>query len=227
MITVHHLNNSRSQRILWLLEELGLEYRVQHHERDQKTQLAPDSLKRIHPLGKAPVITDGDLTLAESGAIVDYLAQTYGRELLLPAADSPAWWDYVYWLHYAEGSLMPPLLMRYVFDRVKAAPVPFFVRPVVNRIVAEVDKAFLRQQIKTHLDFVEDHLSCHDWLVDGRFGAADIQLSFPLEAALSRTGMGERYPRIRAYVTQLQARPAYLRALEAGGPYAYGPAATG
>ena len=226
MIIVHHLEHSRSQRILWLLEELGLDYDIKHYRRDQNTQLAPESLKKVHPLGKAPVITDGDLTLAESGAIVDYLAQTYGREALLPAADSPAWWDYVYWLHYAEGSLMPPLLMRYVFDRVKAAPVPFFVRPVVNRIVAEVDKAFLRQQIKTHLDFVEDHLSCHDWLVDGRFGAADIQLSFPLEAALSRTGMGGQYPRIRDYVAQLQARPAYLRALKAGGPYAYGPAVT-
>lgn len=223
MITVHHLEHSRSQRILWLLEELGLDYDIKHYRRDQDTQLAPESLKQVHPLGKAPVITDGELTLAESGAIVDYLARTYGRETLLPAADSPAWWDYVYWLHYAEGSLMPPLLMRHVFDRVKAAPVPFFVRPLVNRIVAGVDQAFLRQQIKTHLDFVEDHLSCHDWLVDGRFGAADIQLSFPLEAALSRTGMAGRYPRLAQYVARLQARPAYLRALAAGGPYAYGP----
>ena len=223
MITVHHLEHSRSQRILWLLEELGLDYDIKHYRRDQDTQLAPESLKQVHPLGKAPVITDGELTLAESGAIVDYLARTYGRETLLPAADSPAWWDYVYWLHYAEGSLMPPLLMRHVFDRVKAAPVPFFVRPLVNRIVAGVDQAFLRQQIKTHLDFVEDHLSCHDWLVDGRFGAADIQLSFPLEAALSRTGMADRYPRLAQYVARLQARPAYLRALAAGGPYAYGP----
>jgi glutathione S-transferase len=223
MITVHHLEHSRSQRILWLLEELGLDYDIKHYRRDQDTQLAPESLKQVHPLGKAPVITDGELTLAESGAIVDYLARTYGRETLLPAADSPAWWGYVYWLHYAEGSLMPPLLMRHVFDRVKAAPVPFFVRPLVNRIVAGVDQAFLRQQIKTHLDFVEDHLSCHDWLVDGRFGAADIQLSFPLEAALSRTGMADRYPRLAQYVARLQARPAYLRALAAGGPYAYGP----
>lgn len=223
MITVHHLEHSRSQRILWLLEELGLDYDIKHYRRDQDTQLAPESLKQVHPLGKAPVITDGELTLAESGAIVDYLARTYGRETLLPAVDSPAWWDYVYWLHYAEGSLMPPLLMRHVFDRVQAAPVPFFVRPLVNRIVAGVDQAFLRQQIKTHLDFVEDHLSCHDWLVDGRFGAADIQLSFPLEAALSRTGMADRYPRLAQYVARLQARPAYLRALAAGGPYAYGP----
>ncbi|GHA20117.1 glutathione S-transferase [Oceanisphaera arctica] len=225
MIQLHHLNNSRSQRILWLLEELGLEYEIKHYRRDTDTQLAPDSLKRIHPLGKAPVLTDGGMTLAESGAIIDYLAQTYGRDTLLPANNSPAWWDYVYWLHYAEGSLMPPLLIRHVFDKVQQAPVPFFIRPIVNRIVAGVDKVFLHKQIQTHLNFVADHLSCHDWFAGKRFGAADIQMSFPLEAAMHRSELADSYPRLRAYVSALQARPAYLRALKAGGPYLYGPKA--
>ncbi len=223
MITVHHLNDSRSQRILWMLEELGLDYEIRHYQREPDTLLAPESLKRIHPLGKAPVLTDDGMTLAESGAIIDYLAQTYGRDSLLPARNSPAWWDYVYWLHYAEASLMPPLLLRHVFDRIQQAPVPFFVRPVVGRIVAGVDKAFLRQQIKTHLNFVADHLSCHDWLGGHRFGAADIQMSFPLEAAMHRAELADSYPRLKAYVAQLQARPAYLKALAKGGPYLYGP----
>lgn len=225
MIQLHHLNDSRSQRILWMLEELELDYEIKHYQRNADTQLAPDSLRRVHPLGKAPVLTDGDLTLAESGAIIDYLAQTYGRQTLLPAMNTPDWWHYVYWLHYAEGSLMPPLLMRHVFDKVQQAPVPFFVRPIVNKIVAGVDKAFLHKQIDTHLNFVADHLACHDWFAGDRFGAADIQMSFPLEAAMYRSELAERYPRLKAYVAQLQARPAYLKALAAGGTYIYGPRA--
>ena len=150
MIQLHHLNHSRSQRIIWLLEELELDYELIKHQRDSETELAPDSLKKVHPLGKAPVLIDDELKLAESGVIVDYLAQRYGAQLL-PAKDSTAWWDYMYWLHYAEGSLMPPLLLRQVFDKVKTASVPFFVRPIINKIVAGVDQAFLHQQLHSQL----------------------------------------------------------------------------
>ena len=223
MIQLHHLNDSRSQRIIWMLEELELDYDIKRHQRDAHTGLAPDSLKRVHPLGKAPILIDGDIRLAESGAIIDYLAQRDGSSTLLPAANTQAWWDYVYWLHYAEGSLMPPLVMRHVFDKIQQAPMPFFIRPLVKKIVAGVDSTFLNQQINTHLNFVADHLACHEWLLGESFSAADIQMSFPLEAAMHRAEMADSYPRLKAYVTRLQARPAYLRALEKGGAYLYGP----
>lgn len=239
MIKLHHLNHSRSQRILWLLEELELDYEIIKHHRDPNTSLAPESLKKVHPLGKAPVLIDGELTLAESGAIVDYLAQRYGTHFsaesaataeegatthaLLPLKDSKMWWDYLYWLHYAEGSLMPPLLMRLVFDKLQAAPMPFFIRPIVNKIVSEVDKAFLYQQLHGQLSYVADHLSCHDWMLGEHISAADIQMSFPLEAAMFDETLASSYPRLKHYVTQLQARPAYLRALAKGGDYRYGP----
>ncbi|MBU3825171.1 MAG: glutathione S-transferase [Candidatus Oceanisphaera merdipullorum] len=222
MIQLHHLNHSRSQRIIWLLEELELNYELIKHQRDPDTDLAPASLKQVHPLGKAPVLIDDELKLAESGAIIDYLAQRYGPQLL-PDKDSAAWWDYVYWLHYAEGSLMPPLVMRLVFDKVQAAPVPFFVRPIINKIVEGVDKAFLHQQIHSQLNFVADHLSCHDWILGEHFSAADIQMSFPLEAAMHHPKWAAAYPRLKSYVAQIQARPAYLRALAKGGDYRYGP----
>ncbi|WMC10816.1 glutathione S-transferase [Oceanimonas pelagia] len=223
MITLHYLEHSRAQRVLWLLEELELDYQLVRYRRDADTGLAPGSLKTIHGLGKSPVLTDGELTLAESGAIVDYLAQRYGAATLLPERETAEWWQYVYWLHYAEGSLMPPLLMRFVFERVRQAPMPFFVRPLVGKIVAGVNKAFLDGQIHTHLNFVADHLSCHEWFGGTRFGAADIQMSFPLEAAMHSPALADRFPRLRAYVNAIQARPAYRRALKAGGDYRYGP----
>ena len=224
MIQLHHLNDSRSQRIIWMLEELELDYEIKRYQRDANTSLAPDSLKRVHPLGKAPVLTDGDITLAESGAIIDYLAQRYGSQALLPTVNTDTWWDYVYWLHYAEGSLMPPLLMRHVFDKMAQAPMPFFMRPLVKKLVAGVNDAFLNQQIHTHLNFVADHLACHEWFLGEQFSAADIQMSFPLEAAMHSAKLADYYPRIKAYVAQLQARPAYLQALQKSGPYLYGPA---
>ncbi|ART80724.1 glutathione S-transferase [Oceanisphaera avium] len=239
MIQVHHLNHSRSQRILWLLEELALEYDVIKYYRDLDTELAPASLKKVHPLGKAPILVDDGVKLAESGVIVDYLAQRYGKKerhssaheadfcsaenLLLPEKESQAWWDYGYWLHYAEASLMPPLLLRLVFDKIKSAPVPFFIRPIINKIVASVDQAFLHQQLHGQLSYVADHLSCHQWMLGERFSAADIQMSFPLEAAMSNKKLADCYPRLNAYVQQLHARPAYLRALAKGGDYCYGP----
>lgn len=219
MITVHHLNNSRSQRILWMLEELGVPYEIKRYKRDPKTMRAPDSLKDVHPLGKAPVITDGDLTIAESGAIIDYLAHTYGAKTMLPERGTQQWIDYTYWLHYAEGSLMPPLLLRLVFEKVKTNPMPFFVKPVAKGIADKTNEAFIGPQIKTHMDFVEAHLAKNEWFLGDRFSAADIQMSFPLEASLARGIVGRNRPKIRNYVRRFQMLPAYQRALEQGGEY--------
>ncbi len=220
MIVVHHLENSRSQRILWLLEELELPYEVKRYERDPKTYLAPKSLKDVHPLGKSPVITDGDITLAETGAIVEYLIHTYGEGRLLPQPQTAAYRDYTFWLHYAEGSLMPPMLLKLVFDKIKTSPMPFFVKPIARKIADQTTKAFIGPQIKTHLSFVEDYLKQHEWFAGDQLTGADIQMSFPLEASFARGG-GAQYPNIAAYVKRIHARPAYQRALAKGGPYDY------
>jgi len=219
MITVHHLNNSRSQRILWMLEELGVPYEIQHYKRDPKSMLAPDSLKKIHPLGKSPVITDGDLVIAESGAIIEYLARTYGKDTMLPKSGGQAWLDYTYWLHYAEGSLMPPLLMRLVFEKVKTSPMPFFVKPVARGIANKTNEVFIGPMIKMHLDFVESHLAKNTWFLGDSLSAADIQMSFPLEASVARGITGKNAPSITAWVKRVHARPAYQIALEKGGEY--------
>lgn len=220
MITVHHLNNSRSQRILWLLEELGVEYQIKRYERDPKTLLAPPELRAVHPLGKSPVVTDGDLTLAESGAIIDYLANRYGPHLL-PPAGSPERLRCNYWLHYAEGSAMPPLLLKLVFDKVESSPMPFFVKPIARGIARKVKSAFVTPQLKLHLDYLESELAKSTWFAGETFSAADIQLSFPLEAAAARAGLDASRPRLMAFLERIHARPAYRRALEKGGEYAY------
>jgi glutathione S-transferase len=219
MITVHHLENSRSQRILWLLEELGLQYRVKRYARDPETKLAPASLRKVHPLGKSPVVTDGDLTVAESGAIIEYLVGTYGAGSgLLPDPGSPERLRYTYWLHYAEGSAMPPLLLSLIFRKMPDAPMPFFVRPVVRGIADKVQKAFVGPQLAQHLDFMEQELGRSEWFAGDAFTAADIQLSFPLEAA-GAAGLLEARPRLQDFVARITARPAYQRALKKGGPY--------
>jgi glutathione S-transferase len=219
MIVVHHLNNSRSQRVLWLLEELGLPYEIKHYQRDKKTMLAPPELRAVHPLGKSPVITDGALTLAESGAIVEYLAETYGGGKLAPKPGTPEYRRYRYWMHYAEGSAMPPLLLKLVFDQIERAPMPFFVKPVAKGISAKVNAAFIRPQIKTHLDFMEGELGKSAWFAGTTFSAADIQMSFPLEAAASRGGLDASRPKLMDFLARSHARPAYRRALEKGGPF--------
>lgn len=219
MIIVHHLNNSRSQRVLWLLEELGVAYEVKRYERNAETMLAPPALRAVHPLGKSPVITDGDLTVAESGAIVEYLAERYGNGRLVPAAGTPDRLRYTYWLHYAEGSAMPPLLLKLVFDRVEAAPMPFFVRPVARTIAGRAKGSFIEPQIKLHLDFMEGELGKSTWFAGNDFTAADVQMSFPLEAADARGGLNARWPRLTKFLERVHARPAYQRALERGGPY--------
>jgi glutathione S-transferase len=219
MITVHHLNNSRSQRILWLLEELGVPYEIKRYQRDRQTLLAPPELRAVHPLGKAPVVTDGELTLAESGAIIEYLADRYGSDKLIPAYGQPARLRCNYWLHYAEGSAMPPLLLKLVFRRVESAPVPFFVRPVAKGIAGKVQQSFVDPQIALHLSYLEGELSKAEWFGGTDFSVADIVMSFPLEAAAARSGLDDRYPRLQAFLQRIHARPAYQRALERGGEY--------
>ncbi len=217
MIILHHLNNSRSQRILWLLEELELVYEIKRYERDPVTQLAPDSLKKIHPLGKSPVLTDGEQVIAESGAIVEYLVGQYGTHWRPEsAADQQA---YTYWLHYAEGSLMPFLLMKLVFDKVRDSPVPFFIKPIMKGIHSQVMKAFLGRNLKNNFAFIENHLAQHKWFAGPEISGADIQMSFPLEAGLDRI-RGD-YPEIKSYLQRIHDRPAYQKALKAGGEYIY------
>jgi glutathione S-transferase len=221
MIIVHHLNNSRSQRILWLLEELGLDYEIKKYQRDAKTMLAPPELRAVHPLGKSPVIQDGDTIVAESGAIIEYLVGRYGNGRLQPAPDTPERLRYTYFLHYAEGSAMPPLLLKLVFDRVESAPAPFFVRPIARAIANKVKDGLVLPQLRQHLAFLEGELEHRDWFAGDAFSAADIQLSFPLEAAASRAGLDAKYPKLNAFLGRIHARPAYQRALERGGKYDY------
>ena len=226
MITLHHLNNSRSQRILWLLEELELDYQIKGYERDKVTILAPDSLKKIHPLGKSPVITDDEtgVTLAESGAIIEYLIQTYDQKSgkqLMPKQGSPEYWTYLYWLHFSEGSLMPPMVMRLVFTKMKQAPMPFFIKPVAKMLADKVLSSFVSPNIKRSLDYIEQHLAKHEWFCGEQLTGADIQMSFPLEASVARGLIGADYPAIKAYVAKYQGRDAYQAGLARGGDYDY------
>jgi glutathione S-transferase len=217
MITVHHLNNSRSQRVLWLLEELALPYEIVKYERDPKTLLAPASLRAVHPLGKSPVITDGDVTLAESGAILEYLVETHGKGALAPAPGTPAHRHYRYFMHYAEGSLMPFLVMKLVFNRIRT-DAPLLVRPIARAIAGQVSKQFLDPNLASHLSFLADHLAKHAWFAGDAFSAADVQMSFPIEGAVVRAGGGIS-PKLTEWLAKIQARPAYRRAIERGGEY--------
>jgi len=219
MLIVHHLENSRSQRVLWLLEELGVPYEVKRYARDKKTMLAPPELRAVHPLGKSPVITDGAHTVAESGAIVEYLVERYGDGRLRPVAGTPERLRYTYWLHYAEGSLMPPLLLKLIFEKMAKGPVPFLVRPIVRGIAKKVLTTFVDPQLELHLGYVEGELAKSMWFAGEELSAADIQMSFPLEAAASRAGVEGKAPRTRAFLERIHARPAYKSALERGGPY--------
>ena len=223
MLTVHHLNNSRSQRVLWLLEELGVPYEIKRYERDPKTMLAPPELRAVHPLGKSPVITDAGQTIAESGAIIEYLVDKYGEGSgLKPAAGTPERLRYTYWLHYAEGSAMPPLLLKLVAQRIGTAPMPFFAKPIARKIAATLQSSFINPQLKLHFGYMDNELSKTGWFAGDTFTAADVQMSFPLEAGSARAGMKGRTPAIDDFLQRIHARPAYARALEKGGPYAVG-----
>ena len=206
MIVVHHLNNSRSQRVLWLLEELGIEYEIKFYERDPKTMMAPESLRQIHPLGKSPVITDADLTIAESGAIIEYIVDRYGNGRLVPASGTPEYLRYKYWLHYAEGSVMPPLVMQLVLSNFGAGD-------------SSVVSGFVAPQINLHFDYIEGELRKNTWFVGNEFTAADIQMSFPLEVVATRPEEVKNRPKLKEFVERIHGRPAYKRALERGGKY--------
>ena len=221
MITVHHLENSRSQRVLWLLEELGTPYTVKRYARNPKTMLAPPELKAVHPLGKSPVIDDNGTVVAESGAIVEYLCDVHGGGRLKPAPGTPEARRYTYWLHFAEGSLMPPLLVALIFAKVRGAKVPFFVKPIVKGIAAQVHKAYIDPNVTSLLAFMEAELAQREWFAGDAFTAADVQMSYPLEAAAAgRAGFtAQSHPKLHAWLMRCQARPAYQRALAAGGPY--------
>jgi glutathione S-transferase len=205
MIVVHHLNDSRSQRILWLLEELNVPHEIKHYQRDAQTRLAPPELKAIHPLGKSPVITDEGRVIIESGAIIDYIVRHYGQTLQ-PAITSKEYDDYQQWLHYAEGSAMLPLLLKLYVSRLGDAGAPLSPR--------------IESEIANHIGFVNSSLEGKEWLIGGQMTAADIQMSFVGEAASARTNRSN-YPNIEAWVKRFQARPAYQKALVRGGPYVY------
>lgn len=213
MITLYALKQSRAYRIAWLLELLGLEYRAEVIARDAETSLAPDSLRRVHPLGKSPLIDDNGLVLAESGAIVEYLITRYGQETALrPSENSAAYPEYLFWLHYAEGSLMPLLVMSLVFRKIETRKMPFFAKPVARKITDGVRESFLNPQLKLHLEFVENKLKGRTWLLGEEISGADIMMSFPLQAAVSRTPLN--LPNITAYVRRIENDPAYQRAQE-------------
>jgi len=220
MIVVHHLNNSRSQRVLWLLEELGVPYEVRRYQRDAKTMLAPPELRAVHPLGKSPVIEDGGQVLAESGAIIEHLAERYGEGRFVPPAGTPERMRYRYWMHFAEGTAQPPLLLKLLFDRVETGPMPFFVRPVARAIARRAKAGYIQPNIERNLDFMEGELAKSEWFAGAAFSAADVQMSFPLEAAVARGGLDGRRPRLMAFLERIHARPAYRRAIERGGEYA-------
>ncbi len=208
MITVHHLDNSRSQRILWLLEELGLDYEIIQYKRDPVTRFAPASLKAIHPLGKSPIVTDGDVVVIESGAIIDYILRTYGHGRLAPAAGSPDYNSYVQWMHYAEGSAMLPVLLALYVGRLGEAGLPLQPR--------------IKSEAANHLGYMNAALGKQDYFVGNTFSAADIQLSFVVEAATARGQIDDSLGNLKHFAERIHARPAYVRAVERGGPYQLG-----
>ena len=218
MLTVHHLNNSRSQRVLWLLEELGVPYEIVRHQR-QADMRAPKELRAIHPLGKSPVITEGGNTVAESGAIIEYVVSAYGEGRLIPPPNTPERLRYTYWLHYAEGSAMPPLLMKLLFTLMPKRALAL-LRPLVRKVSSSALTTIVNPQLRQHMAFWEEELSKSPWFAGDEFTAADIQMSFPLEAATARGGLEQGYPKALAFLERIHARPAYRRALEKGGPYA-------
>ncbi|MFN9925659.1 MAG: glutathione S-transferase [Phenylobacterium sp.] len=220
MLTVHHLENSRSQRVLWLLEELEVPYEMVRYARDPQTMLAPESLKAVHPLGKSPVITDDGEAIAETGAILEYILERHGGGRLAPPTGTAEHRRLRYWLHYAEGSAMPPLLLKLIFSELSPRA-PALVRPLVNMIAKTAQQSFIDPQLKLHFDYWEGELAKSAWFAGDDFSAADIMMSFPVEAAAERAGLRLGRPRLAAFLKAIHQRPAYRRALERGGPYAY------
>ena len=219
MIVVHHLENSRSQRVLWLLEELGVSYEVRRYARDPRTMLAPPELRRLHPLGKSPLLEDGGVIYAETGAIFEHLLASYDDGRLVPA-DPRDTRKLTYWTHYAEGSAMPPLLLKLVFDLMPQRS-PGLMRPLVRAVAERAKSGFVSPQLELHMDFWESELAATGWFAGPELSAADVMMSFPLEAAAARAGLANGRPRCVDWLARIHDRPAYRRALERGGPYAY------
>ena len=224
MLTVHHLETSRSQRILWLLEELGVPYDLKVYARDPRTRLAPAALRKVHPLGKSPVITEDGETIAESGAIIEYLVETHGADAtgdlahLQPRTGTPEHRRCRFWMHYAEGSLMNWLVMKLVFTSIPNQPMPFFAKPIARALCAKVQEQLVDPNVDAALAFMEDHLGRHRWFAGEQLSMADFQMSFAVEAALSRAAKAKDCPKLQAYCERMQARPAYQLAIAKGGP---------
>lgn len=219
MLTVHHLNNSRSQRVLWLLEELGADYEIVRYERDPNTMRAPEALRKVHPLGKSPVVSDDGLTVAETGAVVEYILQAHGGGRFTGPADPAGHWRYRHWMHYAEGSAMPPLLIKLLFGKMES-DAPGFLKPFLKPVLAKVNERFLGPELKAHADYWEAAVKETGWFAGGEISAADIMMSFPVETAAARIGYQDR-PALTDFLERIHSRPAYGRALERGGPYVY------
>ena len=221
MLTLHHLNNSRSQRILWLLEELGVDYNIEHYQRDSATNLAPESLRAVHPLGRSPVLTTPDGAIAESGAIVEYLIRKHGQTSFTSPESGENLQQYLFWLHFAEGSLMPPLVARLVLEKARQKGAkPFFIKPITNKLIDGILNAYYGPNLAQSLRYVESYLAHHTWFAGEQPTGADVQMIFPLESLVA-SGNAKDFPAIREYVKRVHARPAYKQALEKGGEYAY------
>ncbi|AMJ93021.1 glutathione S-transferase [Alteromonas stellipolaris] len=221
MLTLHHLNNSRSQRILWLLEELGVDYNIEHYQRDSTTNLAPDSLRAVHPLGRSPVLTTPEGAIAESGAIVEYLVRKHGQTHFTSPESGESLQQYLFWLHFAEGSLMPPLVARLVLEKARQkGSKPFFIKPITNKLIDGILNAYYGPNLAQSLRYVESYLAHHTWFAGEQPTGADVQMIFPLESLVA-SGNAKDFPAIREYVKRVHARPAYKQALEKGGEYAY------
>jgi glutathione S-transferase len=213
MITLHHLVQSRSIRIAWLLEELNLPYELKIYQRDAKTYGAPASLKDVHPLGASPVITDGKLTIAESGAIIEYLIDTYDTEKRLKPTDGQALLDYRYWLHFAEGSMMPLLVMRLVLDKSLKSPIPFFIKPIIRQFTASLNRLFIDPRIIPQLKLIDAYLATHDWFAGHHLSGADIQMTLALQLAKTRCDLTP-YLHIARYMTQIESLDNYQKAMK-------------
>ena len=231
MITVHHLETSRSQRILWLLEELGLPYELKVYKRHPLTKLAPPELKKVHPLGKSPVVTDDGLAVAESACILEHLAERHMAEQgtlpaelahLVPERGTPEAFQMRFWMHFAEGSLMNWAVMKLVFMTIPTQPMPFFVRPIARQLCQRVQQQLIDPNLSSSLAFIENHLAGHKWFAGEHLTLADFQMSFAVEALLQRTGGADQFPRLKAYRDRMVARPAYQRAIQKGGPVVMG-----
>jgi glutathione S-transferase len=219
MITLHYLENSRAQRILWLLEELGVAYEIKHYKRDKVTNLAPKELKDVHPLGKSPVITDGDRVIAESAAITDYLIDLYGNGKLKPAIGTDDYLKYQEKMHYAEGTIMSFLILSMLFTKIKDTPVPFFIKPIVKAVVKKPMESYVTPNINSNLEYLENELSVTGWFAGNELTGADFMMSFPLEAIASKSDLSSSHPNIVSFVKKIHDMPNYQKALDKGLPY--------